>query len=341
MNDHEKIKQCLNDFVFNENPHPTFDEKGLLNNSGHVKRFKKLFQPTLSFAFFAGILIALGVYTFGFLKATPKLQAGHGQNQIVQPREQVSSRFPKIKNDHFIQLMAVLGRLDLKIEDVSKPYKQEFDGKEYETITIKTNRGDLLVTDFGREIPPIVDSSKFAYTNFRHLLIGTESQELSGMMEAMADLDQVTNLNMSVSPMFSLPYTTKDGKKADYILRGIKGKVAFKEDGLQQDTKFVAGKVNKYMWYFWGDANKYTTPDFKVVAVEQNTGKIKPVLVVGAGTANPTKVWSIPQPHYSPSTTEKNVFEMATSMEIPKPGKWDLNVFIAGQYEGTIVVNVR
>lgn len=132
-----------------------------------------------------------------------------------------------------------------------------------------------------------------------------ESEEKNDPKKAQAD--------WTVSPTFEA-----DG----YTLRGLIGSIGF------IDVPFVAGKGNKYMWYLWGDALK--GEKLKVIATKKGSNQKAKVFIEGAGTNNESKVESIPIGDQIP-----------TSMSLPSPGLWALNLSIDGQDYGRIVVNVK
>ncbi|WP_199777652.1 DUF4871 domain-containing protein [Lysinibacillus sp. FJAT-14745] len=131
-----------------------------------------------------------------------------------------------------------------------------------------------------------------------------------------------------VSSTFSLPITLGDGTEGEYLLIGEEGKVGFLvgigKKGEVVEEKIIANKVNKYMWYFWGDKDSISG-NFKVVGTDKE-GKEHPVLVSVDDT-----VWQ-----YS------NTFShIPSNMMFPTSGLWKLEIYFNEKLFGEIVINVE
>lgn len=130
---------------------------------------------------------------------------------------------------------------------------------------------------------------------------------------------------------FKLPYTGNDGMPHNYVLAGEKDKVGFlvgpyqNEQGLILDEQpIVAGKGNKYMWYFWG-SKKELTGSFNVMGVKE-------------GTTQEIEVFSA-RSVGSPLNGADAV--IPSSMVLPEAGMWRLNVYIQDKLFSSITIQVE
>jgi hypothetical protein len=115
---------------------------------------------------------------------------------------------------------------------------------------------------------------------------------------------------------------TDDGQKGDFVFRiGDNGKFGFAEYG-----PFIAGKTEKYMWHFWGDEDTLTKP-FKVIGVSKETGEEITVLKTPSSSNLSPHMGA---DHHIPST-----------MMLPKPGLWRLEVYFGEELFGNVVINVK
>ncbi|GAB0168936.1 DUF4871 domain-containing protein [Lysinibacillus sp. CTST325] len=139
-----------------------------------------------------------------------------------------------------------------------------------------------------------------------------------------------------VSSTFSLPITLGDGTEGEYLLIGEEGKVGFLvgsgKKGEVVEEKIIANKVNKYMWYFWGDKDSISG-DFKVVGTDKE-GKEHPVLVSGDDT-----VWQYSNPSISPNNGADS--HIPSNMVFPTSGSWKLEIYFNEKLFGEIVINVE
>jgi hypothetical protein len=100
-------------------------------------------------------------------------------------------------------------------------------------------------------------------------------------------------------------------------MRGIQGKIGI------LGPSFSAGKVNKYMWHFWGDRIVLDSGKVKIVAIKKETGEKVPALILDAGTSAERKVWE-----YGGVWGPNNGADghMPSNMSLPSPGIWRLDV---------------
>ncbi|MGE7768205.1 hypothetical protein [Peribacillus sp. NPDC096540] len=105
--------------------------------------------------------------------------------------------------------------------------------------------------------------------------------------------------------------------------------------------EFKAGEVNKWLWHFWGDEQTIKGGNFKVVAINKDTGENEMALVTDAGTANERKVWNYEELAYSPNGVRGSDSSRPSNISLPKAGIWRLEVFIGTERFGTIVVDVK
>jgi hypothetical protein len=114
---------------------------------------------------------------------------------------------------------------------------------------------------------------------------------------------------------------TDDGQKGDFVFRiGDNGKLGFGEYG-----PFIAGQEQKYMWHFWGDEKVLTKP-FKVIGVSKTDEKITVYQLPASNSLAP----NTGADHHLPST-----------MMLPSPGLWRLEVYFDDKLFGNVVVDVK
>ncbi|CEG25668.1 hypothetical protein [Bacillus sp. B-jedd] len=122
--------------------------------------------------------------------------------------------------------------------------------------------------------------------------------------------------------------------EGDYLL-GEEGKVGL------IGPNFESGKVNKWLWHFWGDEKTIEGGNFQVVAIHKETGEKEMALVENAGAQNVKKVWSYGELSYSPNGVRGSDSSMPSNMSLSKPGIWRLEISIGNTYFGEIVVDVK
>lgn len=134
--------------------------------------------------------------------------------------------------------------------------------------------------------------------------------------------DQASNASLGKdwqeTPTFSVAVTTSDGKKVDYVMRGEEGRFGF------IDSPFIAGQSNKYMWHFWGNANELVGKTLKVTGVSQSASTKVDVLTTDLSGPNNTATAHVP-----------------STMSLPTPGLWRLDVTVDGRPIGSVVVRVQ
>lgn len=117
---------------------------------------------------------------------------------------------------------------------------------------------------------------------------------------------------------------TDDGQIGDFIFHiGDNGRLGFGEYG-----PFIAGETQKYMWHFWDNKASLTKP-FKVIGVSKETGE---EIIVFKNPANS---------NLSPKTGPDNPHLVPSSMMLPTPGLWRLEVYFGEEIFGNVVVNVE
>jgi len=132
------------------------------------------------------------------------------------------------------------------------------------------------------------------------------------------------DIDVQVSPTF---------KSGVYTLQGIKGRI-----GILAPGGFIANKPNKYMWHFWGTKEEFDRTTFKVEAIDLKTGKKHQVLLEGMGTSNKKNVWEYNYGLGGPNNGADA--HLPSGLELPNPGKWQLNTYLGGEFFGSVVVNV-
>jgi hypothetical protein len=123
--------------------------------------------------------------------------------------------------------------------------------------------------------------------------------------------------NWSVTGTFQVPATTADGTRFAYTMRGVEGQYGF------IDADFVAGEKQKYMWHFWGKAEDSAG---KTLVVKASNKAGKTVDVLSGTLAGPNN---------------GAVAHMPSTMSLPAPGLWRLDIYVGGQLRGHIVVDVK
>lgn len=113
---------------------------------------------------------------------------------------------------------------------------------------------------------------------------------------------------------------------------GLEGNIAILSPG------FIAGKVNRYMWHFWGTEKELNQVPFRVEAINLDTGEKIKALVKGAGTNNMRQVWE----HEGLAGPNNGAdAHIPTSMVLPTSGMWQLDAYLGGKQKGSIVVTVN
>jgi hypothetical protein len=115
-----------------------------------------------------------------------------------------------------------------------------------------------------------------------------------------------------ISPIFKVYLEDKW-----YLLRGKVGVMGI------TDTSFIRGKANKYLWFFWGEANQFEG-SIKILGNELESDD-EVILFI----AN-----EIYGPHEGANA------HLPTMIKIPSSGPWNLSVFINNIFFESIVVNV-
>ncbi|MBY6036673.1 hypothetical protein KUV80_08415 [Fictibacillus nanhaiensis] len=111
--------------------------------------------------------------------------------------------------------------------------------------------------------------------------------------------------------------------------------------------EFITGKIDKYVWHFFGGHNEIeiiSNGDFKVIGIHEETGMEEQVLVENVGTVNEKQVWQYEIPEQSPlsgDTEVGSIHAITSHMKFSKPGVWRLDVSFGGKRAGSIIVEVK
>lgn len=131
------------------------------------------------------------------------------------------------------------------------------------------------------------------------------------------------------SGTFNLPYEGVDGLSHKYVLMGEEGKVGFLIGPYQNDNgelldkqPIIAGKGNKYMWFFWGTKEELTG-GLSIMALKEGTNREIDMF------RTPTGPWN---------TKDSRT---PTSMVFPEEGMWRVNAYIGNRLFGSITVQVQ
>jgi hypothetical protein len=122
-------------------------------------------------------------------------------------------------------------------------------------------------------------------------------------------------------------------KSGNYTLLGVEGRI-----GILAPGGFKAGVANKYMWHFWGTKEELSRTPFKVEAIDLTTGEKHPVLLTEMGTPNKKQVWEYDSGLGGPNNGANA--HLPSGMELPNPGKWQLNAYLGGELFGSVIVDV-
>ncbi|WP_054949300.1 hypothetical protein [Numidum massiliense] len=126
------------------------------------------------------------------------------------------------------------------------------------------------------------------------------------------------------SPLFDL--YDKDGSLVfPSGVRGVKGKIGFREDG---GTPFIANvqeTVAKMFWYVWGDADKLVGKQLVATAVHQESGK--------KITLDKSKLES--------GIYGEDASALTSFAPLTEKGLWRIDVTLDGNYFDSIVVRVK
>lgn len=121
----------------------------------------------------------------------------------------------------------------------------------------------------------------------------------------------------AISPTFKVTVNPSGAGPVVYQMRGFEDHFGF------IDVPFTAGQTNKVMWAFWGNADNLLYQQLIVQGVHQETGKRIGVV--------DTKV---------EDSTLGGTGGTVTSMTLPDPGRWRLEVTVGDRHLGDIVVAV-
>lgn len=120
----------------------------------------------------------------------------------------------------------------------------------------------------------------------------------------------------AISPTFKVTVNPPGAPAVVYQMRGFEDHFGF------IDVPFTAGQAQKVMWAFWGNADNLLYQQLIVQGVHQETGKRIGVV--------DTKV---------EGSTLGGTGGTVTSMTLPDPGRWRLEVTVGDKHLGDIVVD--
>jgi len=101
---------------------------------------------------------------------------------------------------------------------------------------------------------------------------------------------------------------------------------------------FIANKVNKYMWHFWGTEEEIEIKPFRVEAINVKTKEKAKALIENAGTPQEGLVWE-----YDTLGGPNNGADAhrPSNLVLPSSGLWKLNAYLGEKLKGTIIINVK
>ncbi|WP_052476486.1 DUF4871 domain-containing protein [Cohnella kolymensis] len=141
---------------------------------------------------------------------------------------------------------------------------------------------------------------------------------ISGKWRYVVQLDGEDYANVVLQVREASWEQTPEFRSGVYLMRGIEKEVGFIDAG------FIAGKVNKYMWHFWGSEEELEGK-FQVKAIKQGDTRIINVFEASnLGGKNNGADAHIP-----------------SSMSLPEPGRWRLLPYLDDRLLPSIVVEVK
>lgn len=131
--------------------------------------------------------------------------------------------------------------------------------------------------------------------------------------EAIEKKEKVIQHHWNESPLF---------ESGGYTMIGEEGRLGFIYDD-SEVVKFYPDKVQKYMWYFWGEEQELDG-ELKVVAIHENDNE---EIYVTGGTLSSAN-----------NGADKHI---PSHMSLPKSGMWKLDAYIGDRLFGSVYVKVH
>jgi len=102
---------------------------------------------------------------------------------------------------------------------------------------------------------------------------------------------------------------------------------------------FIAGQGNKFMWHFWGTKDEMNKKPFRVEAINLKTMKKNMALILDAGTSNERHVWEY---NFAPAGPNNGAdAHLPSNLSLASKGLWQLNAYIGGNLQGSLIVEVK
>ncbi|UOQ44958.1 DUF4871 domain-containing protein [Halobacillus salinarum] len=167
-------------------------------------------------------------------------------------------------------------------------------------------------------------------------IAGDHSSSSDSQKEQPSGSPEEISNKWEISSTFKIPYTSKDGTKAEYVLIGKKNRLGFLlgsgKRGKAKPELIVEDQPYKYMWHFWGKSEELNG-NLTVVGLNEAGEKHK-VLMEGN-----KKVWQYPG--YTLNPNQGADHHVPTTMEFSSAGLWKLKVYFNDELFGDVVVNVQ
>lgn len=145
-----------------------------------------------------------------------------------------------------------------------------------------------------------------------------EEKGISRWKEAPVKVKEtiINNIDWKVSPVF---------RSGGYRMRGVPNKVGF------IDAPFIANKIDKYMWHFWGES--IPKGELTIVAVKEGSKDIAPALMQDG-----ISVWTTNVPGGPNNGADAH---LPSNIRLSEPGKWALLVYLGDAFLDYVVIEVK
>ncbi|WP_430787535.1 hypothetical protein VBD025_16715 [Virgibacillus flavescens] len=132
--------------------------------------------------------------------------------------------------------------------------------------------------------------------------------------------DAIQNKNWDLSPTFEHTVVYESGKEGSYTVVGNE-----KTFGYSGPFPILAGKTQKYFWFYFGKENIYDKP-VQVKALKKGTEEMVDIF---EGT------------FYESAEVSPDSVNMPTHLHFPSAGVWKVLVYIEDEFYESIVVEVE